>query len=77
MLVNLEDHIEVVMLPETSAELCTSVIKFAKLVKAFEKIGFASDPLLGYLTVNPQHLGSALSLKCKFAANDKLLDSKV
>lgn len=31
VLVNLEDHIEIIMLPESSSELWTTMIKFAKL----------------------------------------------
>jgi protein-arginine kinase len=48
------------MLPETAAELSNSIIKLAKLIRVFEKIGFANDPLFGYLTVSPQNLGTAL-----------------
>ena len=47
------------------------------MIKAFDKIGFATDPLYGNLTVSPQHLGTALSLECKFNANIELLDSKL
>jgi protein-arginine kinase len=34
-----------------------------KLNTTFEKIGFASDTYLGYLTVSPRHLGSSLTFK--------------
>ena len=66
MLVNLEDHIEIVMLPETSNDLLKSFIKLAKLIKVFEKIDFATDFSLGYLTVSPLNLGTALNISCKF-----------
>ena len=65
MLVNLQDHIQVVMLPESSRELHLSLIKFAKLMKAFEKMTFATDNYLGYLTVSPQLLGTAFMMECK------------
>lgn len=74
VLVNLEDHIEIVMLPETSAELWTSIIKFVKLTKAFEKIGFATDAYIGNLTVSPKHLGTALHMQCKFNKISNLKD---
>jgi hypothetical protein len=51
--VNLDDHIQVIMLPETSDELWQSLIKFVKLQKAFEKMGFASDAYYGNLTLSP------------------------
>ena len=66
MLVNLEDHIEIVMLPETSNDLLKSFIKLAKLIKVFEKIEFATDFSLVYLTVSPLNLGTALNISCKF-----------
>jgi len=60
------------MLPETSSDLWTTMIKLAKLQKAFEKIGFAQDPILGYLTVSPKVLGTALHMNCKFAHSKAL-----
>ncbi len=77
MLVNLEDHIQLVMLPETAAELSNSIIKLAKLIRVFEKLGFANDPLYGYLTVSPQNLGTALSIQCKFDANMSIYEGRI
>jgi len=77
VLVNLEDHIQLMMLPETAAELSNSIIKLAKLIRVFEKIGFANDPLYGYLTVSPQNLGTALSIQCKFDANISIHDDSI
>ena len=53
------------MLPETPGGLNVSLIKFVKLMKAFEKIGLATDTYLGHLTVSPAKLGTAFSLECK------------
>lgn len=33
-----------------------------KLLQTFEKLGFAQDPYLGYLSVSPRHLGTAFKL---------------
>ena len=56
-----------------------------KLNNTFEKIGFASDTYLGFLTVSPEHLGTALTFSstiavpsvafydCKDTIRDKLL----
>ena len=41
-------------------------IKLAKLIKVFEKIDFSTDFSLGYLTVSPLNLGTALNISCKF-----------
>jgi protein-arginine kinase len=38
------------------------MIKYTKLVKALEKIGFAHDSYLGNLTVSPVNLGTSLKL---------------
>jgi hypothetical protein len=65
------------MLPETAGELSNSFIKFTKLIRVFEKIGFANDPLYGYLTVSPQHLGTALSIRCKFDANMNIYEGRI
>ena len=56
MLVNLEDHTQLVVLPETATELSNLIIKLAKLIRVFENIGFTNDPLYRYLTVNSQNL---------------------
>ena len=74
MLVNLEDHLQLIMLPENAGQLQNSFIKFAKLVKAFEKLDFAQDSYLGNLTVSPKHLGTALHLQAKFNTIKSLND---
>jgi hypothetical protein len=34
-----------------------------KLLTSFDKMGFASDPYLGYLTVSPQNLGTGIHME--------------
>lgn len=34
-----------------------------KLLLTFEKIGYATDPYLGYLTVSPDKLGTAIKIE--------------
>lgn len=41
------------------------MIKYTKLIKALEKIGFAHDSYLGNLTVNPTNLGTSLKLSAR------------
>lgn len=53
VLVNLEDHVEIIMLPENAQELTNCIIKFTKLINAFQKLVFAQDSYLGNLTVSP------------------------
>jgi hypothetical protein len=40
-----------------------SLKRLNKLNTTFEKIGFATDTYLGYLTVSPRYLGTAMSYK--------------
>lgn len=42
-----------------------------KLLQTFEKLGYATDPYLGNLTVSPQNLGTAMKLWCKVGINAK------
>lgn len=55
VLVNFEDHIQIIMLPEKGARnsLKKSILRFSKLLGAFEKMGFATDGYLGYLSTCP------------------------
>jgi hypothetical protein len=34
-----------------------------KLLQTFEKLGYATDPYLGNLTVSPKYLGTAIKLE--------------
>ena len=53
ILVNKEDHLEIVMLPSSGEEILSSLDSLRRLLKAFDKIGFANDAYLGYLTTSP------------------------
>ena len=44
----------------TKNDLNLSLKRLAKLSTTFEKIGFATDTYLGFLTVSPRHLGTAM-----------------
>lgn len=46
------------MLPGVSVKSALS--RLLKLNQTFEKMGFATDAYLGYLTVSPANLGTAL-----------------
>lgn len=41
-------------------DLNLSLKRLAKLNTTFEKIGFATDTYLGFLSVSPRHLGTAM-----------------
>jgi protein-arginine kinase len=64
VLVNLEDHIQIIVAPENTHEngFGKALAKLIKLNLTFEKIGFATDSYLGFLSVSPENLGTGLSL---------------
>lgn len=66
VLVNLEDHIEICMLPDKATSLFSSAIKFTKLIRAFDKLGFANNSYLGNLSISPANLGTAMQVSAKF-----------
>lgn len=59
VLVNFEEHLKIVVLRDIVSEegkpdtLAQGFTRAVKLLNTFEKIGFATDPYLGYLTVSP------------------------
>ena len=63
VLVNFEDHIQIIMLPESGRynNLRRSIQRMDKLTKTFDKMGFATDSYLGFLTVSPANLGTGMS----------------
>ena len=65
VLVNFEDHLQIVMLPEqgVSTAIKRSLMRLIKLLTTFEKMGFATDGYLGYMSVSPEHLGTGMSFK--------------
>lgn len=68
ILVNFEDHLDITMLENS---LPQNLKQLKKLVKAFDKVGFATDSYLGHLTTLPQRLGTGFSLKCKLESGDR------
>ena len=62
VLVNFEDHLQVIMLPERGVTngLKRSLLRMFKLLSTFEKMGFATNAYLGNLSVNPEHLGTCM-----------------
>ena len=66
ILVNMEDHLEIVMLPGAGDEILTSLDSLKRLLRAFDKIGFANDAYLGYLTTSPENLGTGIKMSCTF-----------
>ena len=84
VLVNFEDHIKIIVLRDDLSDkghLDTLQLGFAraiKLLQTFEKIGFATDPYLGYLTVSPQNLGTAMQLEAKMKfPSDRSIDKNL
>lgn len=71
VLVNFEDHIQIIMLPRAgqSKNVKNALTRLIKLNHTFEKMGFATDAYLGYLTVSPAHLGSGMHLQGNFTIN--------
>ena len=63
VLVNFEDHIQIIMLPETGRfnNVRRSIQRMEKLTKTFDKMGFATDSYLGFLTVSPANLGTGMA----------------
>ena len=75
VLVNFEDHLEIVILPEKNSQkdnIREGLTRLIKLLQTFEKLGYATDPYLGNLTVSPKNLGTALKLEA-----DIIFDNKV
>jgi protein-arginine kinase len=50
------------MMPQTTEMIGQSFRQLKKLVAAFDKVGFAVDAFLGYLTTSPLNLGTGLKL---------------
>ena len=76
VLVNFEDHIEIIVLPEKSSNsretIKEGLQRLMKLLQTFEKLGYATDPYLGNLTASPRHLGTALRLEIAFGFETKV-----
>jgi protein-arginine kinase len=83
VLVNFLEHIEIVILPEQNNKndsLREGLGRLLKVLQSFEKLGYATDPYLGNLTVDPRSLGTALDLEVSFKFESKfdhVLDKEV
>jgi protein-arginine kinase len=74
VLVNFEEHLKIITLLDKSSEndnLMQGISRAIKLLQTFEKLGYATDPYLGNLTVSPQNLGTAMKLWCKVGIDAK------
>ena len=49
--------------------------RMIKLVHTFEKLGYATDPYLGHLTVSPKYLGTSLYLEADLKYHARLVTS--
>lgn len=75
VLVNFEDHLEIVILPDAAQQNETikeGLQRLIKLLQTFEKLGYATDPYLGNLTASPRNLGTALRLEVDFHFDSKV-----
>eukprot|EP00347_Sterkiella_histriomuscorum_P011380 403372676 len=75
VLVNFEDHLEIIILPEKNNQkdsIKDGLQRMIKLLQTFEKLGYATDPYLGNLTASPKNLGTALKLEVDFIFENKI-----
>ena len=49
--------------------------RLIKLLHTFEKLGYATEPYLGHLTVSPKNLGTALYLEADLKYHARLVSS--
>ena len=71
VLVNFEDHIQIIMLPGSGVQnnVRTALTRLIKLTQTFERMGFATDAYLGYLTVSPLNLGTSMHFQGKVSVD--------
>ena len=76
VLVNFEDHIQIIMLPDSGVQhnVKNSLTRLIKLTQTFERMGFATDAYLGYLTVSPEHLGTGMQFQGRITLEGKSVD---
>lgn len=63
------------ILPKVNAQndtLRDGLERMIKLIQTFEKLGYATDPYLGNLTVSPKLLGTAMKLEASFHFENKV-----
>ena len=73
LLVNFEDHLQIISTSETG-DLGSCLRSLSKVTSKFEKLGFATDPVLGYLTANPANLGTGLDLNAQVYTHTNISD---
>ncbi len=62
VLVNFDDHLIIITIHTSQENGVAKMYKqFVKVLKAFENIGYATDPYLGNLTVSPGDLGTGIA----------------
>lgn len=61
VLVNLEDHVQVVSIGE-DGDLSKTLTTLIKVLSTFEKMGYAKHSTLGFLTASPKNLGTTLDI---------------
>lgn len=72
VLVNFEEHLKIITLPDKTNPqdgLLQGIHRTIKLLQTFDKLGYASDPYLGSLTVSPKMLGTAMKMSCTLGLN--------
>jgi len=82
VLVNFEQHIKIITMKDNTNPNDTifeGIKRLFNLLSTFEKLGFATDPYLGNLTVSPKDLGTAMKLSCTLilSPTDKELDRDI
>lgn len=73
VLVNLEDHLKFVIMPDKknpNDTLHEGIIRMIKILKTFEKLTYATDPYLGNLSVSPANLGTSMRISCNVRLED-------
>lgn len=68
ILVNFEDHLDIRLLDK---QLLANLKQSKRLLNAFDRLGFATDGYLGYLTTSPARLGTGLTLRCSYRGGDR------
>jgi len=49
------------------------LLRLIKLMHTFEKLGYATDPYIGNLTVSPKNLGTALFLEADLQFQSRIV----
>lgn len=71
LLVNFEDHIQVITSTEKS-DISKPLQSLTRVLTKFSKMVFSQDSALGYLTASPQNIGTALDLYARVVTHTNL-----